>query len=335
MKRQFQSRQYLTIIALAILIFSFSMIVNAQTGTVTDSIECAQRIHSNCRHFIHTVTAMKQMNVDSNGDTSGKWMKNIGTAVPVSADGYLITAHSVVKDATEITITDCEGESFNAVMVGCDVTGRIAVLKTERNYSGNIPAVISLSDIVEGSQVFSLGVVPGMKVEASCGSIKHIHHHDGAIEIVSSSFPGTSGTPVFDTDENLLGIIAYKVDSEVSSGDSKEPESYIALAFDYATVLARRVIEENIPKCGWLGICIDLPNSNNGGIVIKDIIKGSPADQAKILPNDIIYEYNGLPASTISSFSEAFGKSKAGEQVTIKILRGKSRISVDVRLEER
>ncbi len=330
MMKRSKQLHLLIVIAAVLITFAEIPLLFAQTKSEQDSVRCLEKIHSNCKGCIFAVSAKSKVK-NSDGSNSG-WRKNIGTAVPVDKNGYLITASSVVENATHLTVRSSENEIIDAEMIGSDVTGRIAVLKIDPKYIHNIPNEKNIYKIEEGNRIFSLGVMPGMSVEVSCGEILHIRHKDGAFEVTASQFPGTSGTPVFDTEENLIGIIAYKVDETHPHGRSVE-DSYLALSFDYATVLARQVIEEHTPCRGWLGICIDLANSDDGGIVVKDITKGSPAEKAKILADDVIYEYNGIPVSSVCMFSEAFAHSRAGDMVTIKLMRGSKSHTINVTLE--
>jgi len=166
--------------------------------------------------------------------------------------------------------------------------------------------------------------------------ISGIHQSDGTFEVVTSRIPGTSGTPVFDNNENVLGLLGYEVDATNDyTGSAVDKKTYLIFSLEHASVLAKQVISKTKPKCGWLGVCIDLTSSCTDGIMITNVIKGSPADLSNLKAKDKIYEFNGLPVSNVRDFSEAFMKSKAGETVSIKVLRGDERIAVNVKLTGR
>lgn len=48
-------------------------------------------------------------------------------------------------------------------------------------------------------------------------------------------------------------------------------------------------------KSGWLGIQYD--ETENGNMVVKSVVKGSPAAKAGLAPGDILYALNGVPYS--------------------------------------
>ena len=177
--------------------------------------------------------------------------------------------------------------------------------------------------------------MPGMSVDVKCGGITSLNPSDGTFEVKTDSIPGTSGTPVFDSNEHVLGLLAYKVDTNSGSQTVADGNNYLIISLEHASVLAKQIIRKKKPKCGWLGICIDLTSINEDGILVTNIIDGSPAAKGNIQPQDRIYEYNGCPVRSIRDFSEAVTDSKAGDTVTIRVLRGMNRLTMNVTLAER
>src|SRR5437870_27238 len=54
-----------------------------------------------------------------------------GSGFFVSPDGYIVTNHHVVKDATQITVTLNNGSEYEAIVKGSDPRTDLAVLKIE------------------------------------------------------------------------------------------------------------------------------------------------------------------------------------------------------------
>jgi len=308
----------------------------AQTTGETDTEKCARKIRNNCVKCVYTVNAY--LKIDSNGSESprARWKRNVGTAIPIDDEGYLITLRSVVENAEKVKVVSSSGEKIEARVVGSDYTGCISVLKIDGRFIRFIPNIIPLKTLKAGSKVFFLGVVPGMSVDVSCGTVTRVMASDGTFEVRGDDIPRTSGTPVFDRDENVLGLLAYQIKPEgVPPARSRAERKYLIISHEHAAVLARHVISNNRPRCGWLGVCIDLTSSNGNGILITDVIEGSPAEKSDIRPNDIICEYNGHTISSPSQFSDYFSRTKAGDTVTIKLIRGNRHLSVDVKLAGR
>ena len=68
---------------------------------------------------------------------------------------------------------------------------------------------------------------------------------------------------------------------------------------------------------------------------VLNVIEGSPADEAGILPNDVIRSINGVPTALIS-LGEIINKlqKKEGKRTSLTIKRGEEKIKVKFRLRK-
>lgn len=71
----------------------------------------------------------------------------------------------------------------------------------------------------------------------------------------------------------------------------------------------------------------------DGGVRIGGVIGDSPASQANLLPDDLVLALNGTPISGRGQFQELL-KDNAGKTITLRVLRGATRILRVVRLGE-
>ena len=83
-------------------------------------------------------------------------MKNSGSGVVISPDGFLMTNYHVVENAEKITATLSGGDEFNAEIIGFDQISDLALLKLD---GSNFPyAVLGNSDdLIIGEWVIALG----------------------------------------------------------------------------------------------------------------------------------------------------------------------------------
>ena len=58
-------------------------------------------------------------------------IKNLGSGVIISTDGYIVTNSHVVEDASEIIVSSVNGETYEAIIVGLDELTDIALIKIE------------------------------------------------------------------------------------------------------------------------------------------------------------------------------------------------------------
>ncbi|HAD56337.1 MAG TPA: serine protease MucD, partial [Alistipes sp.] len=54
-----------------------------------------------------------------------------GSGVIISQDGYIVTNHHVVDNATELKVKLYDGRTFQAKVVGTDPTTEVALIKIE------------------------------------------------------------------------------------------------------------------------------------------------------------------------------------------------------------
>ena len=73
----------------------------------------------------------------------GQTQVGLGSGVIVSPEGYLLTNHHVVEDATDIEVQLADGRNTRATVVGSDPETDIAVLKIDLQ---NLP-VVTLGDV--------------------------------------------------------------------------------------------------------------------------------------------------------------------------------------------
>lgn len=85
-------------------------------------------------------------------------------------------------------------------------------------------------------------------------------------------------------------------------------------------------------RCGgFMGIgCQD----GQEGCIINLVRANSPAEKGDLRQNDAIYEYEGQPVTDFKSLTGLIGKNRAGDTVTVKLLRGETRLTKKVTLGE-
>jgi S1-C subfamily serine protease len=70
----------------------------------------------------------------------------------------------------------------------------------------------------------------------------------------------------------------------------------------------------------WVGI--DTASSPLGGVVIADVVPGSPAAAAGLQPGDVVTQIDNQPVSAPSDVSSAIAGMNVGDQVEIQVQRG-------------
>ena len=71
------------------------------------------------------------------------------------------------------------------------------------------------------------------------------------------------------------------------------------------------------------------------GLRLSGVTPGSPADSAGIKSGDVIVQLGGVEVKDLYSYSEALYARKAGETITIVVMRGGSRVELKATLKSR
>jgi serine protease Do len=89
----------------------------------------------------------------------------------------------------------------------------------------------------------------------------------------------------------------------------------------------------NIDKMPYLGVALDA--AKGGGVTVKELIKGMPAEKAGLKVNDVITAIGGVKVDSPDSFMQTLGKNKPGDVVTLSILRGEEKLEQPATLAKR
>lgn len=151
-----------------------------------------------------------------------------GTGFNVSSDGVIITNHHVIDDARSITVTFPDGKSYKAKSWASDPKSDLAVIKLER---AGLPSVLLNPDqlpqpgdtllVIGNPMDFSQLVVEG-KLE---GYVTTKDIPTALLCIDAPVFPGNSGSPVFNSNGQVVAVIFGSLRRDENSN-----EKYYGLA---------------------------------------------------------------------------------------------------------
>jgi S1-C subfamily serine protease len=144
-------------------------------------------------------------------------IKGSGTGFFITADGYLLTAYHVVKEADSIQIWTNKGLK-PASIVRADTVNDIALLKVEGLQCEALP-VQSSRGVKVGAEVFTLGF-PNIQLQGT--EAKYTNGHINSLsgfaddprlfQISAAIQPGNSGGPLLRPDGTVVGIVVAKLD---------------------------------------------------------------------------------------------------------------------------
>lgn len=145
-----------------------------------------------------------------------------GSGFAITPDGYIVTNHHVIQAATNIYIYGVNGlfdRYYHARIVASDSINDIAILKIEDTTFttfGPIPYGLRRDDPIEGEfcmaisypEISTLGINP--KTTTGIISATTDSNHPSRCQTTASIEHGSSGSPLFDKDGNILAINSAK-----------------------------------------------------------------------------------------------------------------------------
>lgn len=174
---------------------------------------------------IYTNVAPSVVAIDAvhvgDGTTGGAGKDNTtgdsGTGVIVNADGTIMTALHVVKDAAAIRVTFADGTTSPAVVASADPATDIATLGPTTLPSIVVPAVIgSAGRLNVGDPVVAIGNPLGLTRTTTTGVVSGLDRGargtdgtnlTGLIQFDAAVNPGSSGGPLVNANGQTVGIV--------------------------------------------------------------------------------------------------------------------------------
>lgn len=168
-----------------------------------------------------------------------------GSGVLFAANGYIITNHHVIEDATEIAVRLRDGTQLSATLIGSDSEGDIAVIKADKDLP--FASFGSSADLKVGQPVVvignPLGTLGGTVTDGIVSALDRELTVEGTkmklLQTNASINSGNSGGGMFDMDGRLIGIVNAK-----STGTNVEGLGF-AIPSDTAQAIAVKLINES------------------------------------------------------------------------------------------
>jgi serine protease Do len=267
-----------------------------------------------------------------------------GSGFIISSDGYVLTNHHVIEDASEITISLNDRREFKAKLIGSDKKADVAVLKI--NSEKDLPFLtLGNSDEVKvGDWVVAIGSPYRLNFSVTAGIVsaktRSVPGRETSyIPFIQSDVainPGNSGGPLFNMNGDVVGINAM-----IYSGSGGYMGISFTIPMNYAKEIVDQIIETGVVARGWLGVSVqeitkDLADSfqlgTPRGALIGSVIKDSPAEKAGFKNGDVILEFDGKKIVYSGDLPLIVGRIKPDAKVQALIFRDKKEKIISVKV---
>jgi serine protease Do len=269
-----------------------------------------------------------------------------GSGVILSSDGFIITNNHVIEDADNIEVTLNDNREFKAEVIGRDPSTDLAVLKIKADnlaflkYGDSEKLRIGEWVLAVGNPFNLTSSVTAGIVSAKGRNIQLINSEysiESYIQTDAALNPGNSGGALVDTKGQLVGITsAILSPNGAYAGNSFAiPVSIVKKGVDdlrqYGTVQRAIIGIRMTPVTPE-----DAQKQNIAevkGVLIKEVIDGGSADEARLKEGDIITRLDGVNIDSPSELQEQVGKHRPGDKATVTYFRNGKEESVSLTMK--
>ena len=271
--------------------------------------------------------------------------------------GHVVTNNHVIEGVSEATVRLNDGRSYKAVLVGRSPAYDLAVLRINVAFDRPPPVPVGTSDDLRvGQKVFAIGNPFGLDYSLTSGLVsaldRSIRDDDGGliehlIQTDAAINPGNSGGPLLDSAGRLIGI---------NTAIYSPSGAYAGIGFAVPVDSVNRVVPQLIAKGRYqrpaLGISVDTDVNRAltsrlgvGGVVVLQVHPESAAEAAglrgtvidedgNVIPGDVITALADRPINDIDDLLDTLERHRAGDRVSVTILRGERELDVQVTLQD-
>jgi S1-C subfamily serine protease len=275
----------------------------------------------------------------------GGYAEGAGSAVAVTADGFLLTSAHVVARSDRGGATFSDGREHPFDVVGVDALSDLAVIRVP---AGDLQsaALGDADELVVGQLVVAVGNPMGLSGSVTAGVVSALGRSfptragsatrvvENVIQTDAALNPGNSGGALADGAARLVGI------NTAVAGNG------LGLAVPINDITRRIVgalMQEGRFRRAYLGIAgghrplpprVAAATGRTHAIEIVEVVPASPAERAGLRKGDLILDLNNSPVEDAADLQRHMVENAIGNGVRIRVFRAGSLIELDATPEE-
>jgi len=259
----------------------------------------------------------------------------VGSGFVYDDRGHILTNNHVVDEAGKIVVTFYDGIEASATVVGTDPQTDVAVIKVDNTNYRPLPKA-NAHKVKVGELVMAVGSPYNLDQSVTTGIVSATERnelgingrdsYESFIQTDAAINPGNSGGPLVDMDGQVIGI-----NSAIVTGGRGNDGVGFAIPIDLAGTVADNLVKNGKVRRSRVGIALEplVPalarqlgvDKNVRGVLVGDVLKGSPAEKAGLKAGDVITAFNGAPVLSLPAFRLTVASSEAGKEFSLTYFR--------------
>src|ERR1700731_4138360 len=225
-----------------------------------------------------------------------------GSGFIISADGYVVTNHHVVENATEVAVTLDDGKTVPATIVGTDKKTDLALLKIKQGgpyqHVDFATAAPRVGDwVIAVGNPFGLGGTVTAGIISARGRDIGAGPYDDFLQVDAPVNRGNSGGPTFNTQGQVVGV-----NTAIFSPSGGSVGIGFAIPAETAQTVIAALKDKGVVARGWIGVQIQpvtaeiadsLGLKSAKGALVAEAQPNSPATAAGLKSGDVILGIGG------------------------------------------
>lgn len=278
-----------------------------------------------------------------------------GSGVIVDPDGFIVTNAHVVNGVQRVrveipvaadgqSILAARSRSMTAQVVGIDLETDLAVVKVDARNLAALPFGDS-DELRPGQLVLAIGSPLGFRNTVSFGVVGSVARQLAPespmiyVQTDATINQGSSGGPLVDLRGRIVGINTLIF---------SQTGGYEGLGFAAPSNIVRTVYEQvrkhGRVRRGDIGVRVQtitpllasgLKLSRDRGVLLADVLPGSPAARAGLKPGDFVMSFDGKAMENGRQLQVSLYRKFVGDLVTLEVQRGSETLKVPVAIGER
>ena len=279
-----------------------------------------------------------------------------GSGVVINEKGLIITNHHVIVDATDVRVIFEDGRMYEATVIGSDKLTDIGVVKIENEnlipinfgnsesvFVGDLAVAIGHPLTLGAAPTVTTGVISALdrRLDVGSESMNNAVTLFGLIQTDAPITRGSSGGALLNQNGELIGIT-----TAIATADVGAEGLGFAVPINLALGIVEDILDDGKVLHAFLGILgaqyFEVADDGArifSGVVIEELY--GPADdiyaigKAGALSGDVIKKVNDIDITTLDQLITILRNKRAGDAITVEILRGENIITLDFTLDLR